>query len=403
MPRLLIAVKDRYPPFRVDITQLFCSGLAKQGFDIDWIMQRDATGGELDRDIAEGQNFYLSPGAGATGWLRNHVNGIVRALFGSYDAVQIRDLPLVAIVYFAAARLSNSKFAYWMSFPMIEAAHDRAKSHRGWDALLRRGAVELYAALAKRVLYHLVLKRADHVFVQSELMRESLLALGVPAAKVTAVPMGVNVDRFSPCTIKPIDDCRLGTAKAFVYVGTIEPIRQVDMLVHVLKHVTQSGYDARLVIVGGARPIDRCRMQDIAAQIGISDRLLFTGHLPLEVALRYVRRADICFSPYPAHPLLLTGTPTKLVEYLAMARPVVGNIHPDQKAILGSSGAGLCVPLSVPDFTQATLALLGDPAAAEHMGSLGPRWVAEHRAYANILSGVLSRYEKMLQIDETSR
>jgi glycosyltransferase involved in cell wall biosynthesis len=130
----------------------------------------------------------------------------------------------------------------------------------------------------------------------------------------------------------------------------------------------------------------------------VADRLIFTGHLPLARALSYVRRADVCLSPCPAHPLLVVGTPTKLVEYLAMGRPVVANDHPDQREVLEASGAGVITDLSPEGFAEAIAILLSDKAAANSMAVRGPPWVAAHRSYAIHAELVGSIYSKLIRV-----
>ena len=131
---------------------------------------------------------------------------------------------------------------------------------------------------------------------------------------------------------------------------------------------------------------------------GVADRLLFAGRLPLAEAFGYVRRADVCLAPFPVWPpTYLSATPTKLVEYLAMGRPVVAGDHPDQRRVIEDSGAGVIVPPTAEAFAAAISALLADPAGAEAMGARGPAWVAAHRDYAALSRTVEAVYDQLLR------
>jgi glycosyltransferase involved in cell wall biosynthesis len=227
-------------------------------------------------------------------------------------------------------------------------------------------------------------------------MKVSLIDRGIAAQRITPVPMAVSVDRFNQANIAPAADARLDGRNVLVYMGAALPGRRIDVLVRALGAVVRKGHDALLVLLGDTRPPDRDALVNIARAEQVADRLLFTGHLPLAQALGYVRRADVCLSPCPPSPLLAVGTPTKLVEYLAMGRPVVANDHPDQREILQASGAGLIADLSSEGFAEAIGKLLSNRAAAEAMAVRGPPWIAAHRSYGPLAGRVSSVYSDML-------
>jgi len=109
-----------------------------------------------------------------------------------------------------------------------------------------------------------------------------------------------------------------------------------------------------------------------------------------------VQEADVCASPFYPAPILRSTSPTKLVEYMAMAKAVVANDHPEQKRVLEASGAGFCVPYEEPAFADAIVKLLQDPAMARMMGERGRRWVLEHRTYRAIADEVEIRYRDII-------
>ncbi len=99
--------------------------------------------------------------------------------------------------------------------------------------------------------------------------------------------------------------------------------------------------------------------------------------------------ADICLSPIHRSPILDVGSPTKLIEYLALGMPVVANDHPEQKVILQASRAGVCVPWGAQYFARAVRWLMRrSPAEREAMGSRGRAWVETNRTYALIAADV---------------
>jgi glycosyltransferase involved in cell wall biosynthesis len=404
--RLFCAANDRYPAFRVDVTELFSRWLTGAGYRIDWLMARGSPGpSEVMIASPEERTFVLG-----TGSIRARLAGlrligrIGRAILrGEYDIVQARDRSTSSVLFLLLAKLAGRPFVYWMSFPMLEGTLARARDPREAIPAWRRLAMRAYVTVGRPVLYHIVLQAADHVFAQSVRMKATLIQRGVAAQKITPVPMGVSVDRFNPSNIAPTDDQRLDGRKVLLYMGTSSPARRIDVIVRALGAVVRTGQDAVLVLLGETRPTDRDTLLSIAREEEVADRLIFTGHLPLAQALGYVRRADVCLSPCPSDPLLVVGTPTKLVEYLAMGRPVVANDHPDQREVLEASGAGLVTDLSSEGFAEAIAVLLSDMAVAESMAVRGPPWVAAHRSYAVLAELVSTVYSELIRAHGDAR
>jgi glycosyltransferase involved in cell wall biosynthesis len=125
--------------------------------------------------------------------------------------------------------------------------------------------------------------------------------------------------------------------------------------------------------------------------LGLAASVVFVGQLPQRQALQYVREADVCASPFYPTPVLRSTSPTKLVEYLAMAKAVVANDHPEQKRVIEESQAGYCVPYEEKPFADALVKLLQNPELAREMGERGRRYAIEHRSYEVIADSVEKR------------
>jgi len=385
----MMVTRDPYPPFRADLTELVSRWLTPH-FDIDWVMARQGPGPGGTIDGRPGERFRVSA-TRRPAWLWLQLLQGLRVAQGAADLVQVRDAALSAAFFQRMARIGRRPFVYWMSYPMAEGYLHRA--HSGpWPLRIAR---RLYGALACALLYRWVLPGADHVFVQSERMKADVAAKGVPTARITAIPMGASTAAYR--AMAPCDDPRLAGRRVLLYLGALDAERRIEALPAVLRPVVDAGLDAMLVIVGAAPAAARRLIDQAAVDQGVTDRLLFTGHLPLVQALAYVRRADVCLSPFPVWPhTYLSATPAKLVDYLAMGRPVVATDHPDQRQVLSQSGAGVLVD-DVTGMGGAVIALLRDPSAAEAMGACGPAWVAAHRDYGAISDTVAAVYRRLLE------
>jgi glycosyltransferase involved in cell wall biosynthesis len=190
---------------------------------------------------------------------------------------------------------------------------------------------------------------------------------------------------------------------SILYLGTLIKLRRLDFLVRVLALVRNDVPDATLYLVGrGDDPSDERLLETEAARLGVSSAVVFTGQLQWKEALRYVQEADVCLSPFYPTKVLNSTSPTKLVEYMALGRPVVANDHPEQKLIIEQSRAGICVPWDEDAFARAIVELLQNPESARKMGQRGPGYVAQHREYGMIAELVERRLLQIAELGNSS-
>ena len=393
--RLLVVSSDTYPPTRVDVAVLFAAELAGRGHHIDWILQSEAAcarayeanwgGGRVWVGATDLKNSLLHR-------IRKHVLGIAndfgifgRVRRGSYDAVEVKDKFLAGIFAVIACRLHRVKFIYWLSYPYPE--HYLASAR---DGTARYAFLYTVRGLCfKWLLYRLLLPAAHHVFVQSEQMREEIAAQGISIRKMTAVPMGIDAALARAPDLSRERTLLPSGVPCLLYLGALDKVRRVDFLIRAFSLVRSAVPAARLYLVGkGVDPSDTTLLEDEAARLDLGSSVVFVGQLPQAEALKYVQEADVCATPLYPTPVLRVASPTKLVEYMALGKPVVANDHPEQKRLLQAGGAGYCVPYEERAFADAAVKLLQNPREARLMGLQGRAYVLEHRTYAVIADEV---------------
>ncbi len=391
--RLLLVSSDTYPPTRVDITVLFGAELAGRGHRIDMILQSEsACRRSYATDWSGGRVWVGATDVGASLMHRigKHLIGLWhdtrlfgRLRSGDYDLIVVKDKFLSAIMGLLAALLYKRRFIYWLSYPFPEMYLERARDGTAaypWLYWVRGTAFQL-------LLYRLILPCAAHVFVQSEQRFKDIQGHGIAKAKMTPVPMGIQPQMFPIRTKEAARQRQSGDGPCIVYIGTLARIRRLDFLLRVLVRVRTVAKSARLILVGrGEDPTDEpfLREQARELQLDIGTAVELTGQLPRAEALQYVAAADVCVSPIRRSPSLNAGSPTKLVEYMAMGKAVVANDQPEQRSLIEQSGAGYCVPYDEQAFADAILNILADPARAHQMGQRGRDYVLRHRNYAHI-------------------
>jgi len=393
--KIFYSICDAYPAYRVDVAELFGLELRKLGLQVEWFMKRAENGQVGDDRTFHGQRVSLPPAwlprrgpIARLGYWASDAACMAAQLWRRPDAIQCRDKFLVSLLGLLVARLLGVPFFYWCSYPFPEHAEVEGQQVGGARGLLLR----IKARVQFWVLYRFICLRADHVFVQSPQMQSDMAGYGVPLASMTPVPMGVPARLIAP---ESAQDRVAVVPGRVVYLGTLAAARRLDLLVDMWARVVAQQPKAELLLVGdGDRPEERRELERRFEQQGLTARVRFTGFLPMQQAWELAASAAVCLSPVHPSRILNAGSPTKLIEYMAMGRPVVCNSQPEQAAIMAASGAGLCVPWSDLAFADAVLHLLNNPDEAEAMAALGPAWVAAHRSYPILAKQVWCRYQQ---------
>jgi len=408
--RILLITSDKYPPFRPAARVLFAEELGRRGHSVDWLIQAERESDHHgDTNFGSGRAWVARTDDGASRlrrlhkyWLdlRNDLRMFRLLRTGRYDIVQVKDKYLAALLAIIAARRAGARLCYWLAYPHAEASlFEASEGIARYPALYRmRG---LFFGFA---LYRVILRCVDHAFVQSEQMRRDIAAHGIDAALMTPVPGSLALAEIpyqaaADAAVTREDavghaaDEPAAAPRRIVYLGTLIRTRRLDFLVRVHARVLRRHPAARLVFIGrGEMPEDMALLLEEARRCGIEHALEFTGQLPMSQAWEHVRRAEIGVSPYFPTPILNSTSPTKLIEYMAMAKPVVGNDHPEQSLVIEQAGAGYCTPWDEDAFAAAICRLLDDPAAAAAMGRRGRAWVAQHRTNSVMATLIEQRY-----------
>jgi len=400
--KCLYIAADHFPPFRNDVAVLFGRELVNRGHKIDWILQSDEA---IDKPMLTqwcASNVWVgaaSFGNSRIARVRRNFQGFVNeikvfslARKNDYDFIQVKDKFIGGLLGLLAAKFSKTKFIYWLSYPFPEAQVFRAKTGTAKFPVLYycRGL------FFKILLYKIIMRFSDHIFVQSEQMKMDVIEEGIPVHKLTSVPMGVTSEMFEKAKKLAATDISSKNEKIVLYLGTLLKVRRIDFVIYMFVKVLESVPDAKLYIVGDStEPEDVVELKRLSVELGIDKNIVFTGNLSQDMALEYVRKSRVCLSPFYPTPILNSTSPTKLVEYMAMRKPVVANDHPEQRLVLTESEGGICVPYDKDAFSEAVVTLLENPNDAENMGKKGFEYVKKYRDYQFIAKKVENKYREI--------
>lgn len=309
------------------------------------------------------------------------------------DVIQARDMVSIGLIALIAARLKGIPFCYWVSFLMSEGRIGRARAMLAQRASLRNRLVLWKGLIEHAILYRVVLPRADHVFVQSDAMLAHMVAKGIPAERMTSVPMGVDMELFGAQGVAATRIPDWQASPVLAYLGSMDKERELTTLIDALRQVRLSHPRAGLLLIGAASlGADTDALMEYAAREGLSEAVHLTGWLPSAQAWALLKGADAAVSYVPRCEMYDVSSPTKLLEYLALGMPAVGNDTPDQAHVLGASKAGWLTASDAGELARAALAIFGDLPAARARAAAGPAYILGARSYGVIAREVARSY-----------
>ena len=218
---------------------------------------------------------------------------------------------------------------------------------------------------------------AHRIVVVSEPLKQELLNLGIPEDRILLNPNAVDPAAFYPgCGGRDVRN-QLGFSETDVvvsFVGTFNYFHGVRVLEHaILKLLDAQGQDPvlgrlRFLLIGEG---------PLHAEISRSlekledHRVVFTGLLPHSLVPTYLDAADILISPHVPMPdgRPFFGSPTKLFEYMAMAKAIIASDLDQLSCVLRHERTGWLVePGSVSELASAILLLAQNPALRSRLG-----------------------------------
>ena len=261
---------------------------------------------------------------------------------------------------------------------------------------------------------------ADQVVVVSEGFRADLLRRGVPSAKVHTITNGVDLDRFAPGPDSGPERAelraRLGARPAdclVLYAGThgisqalttiADAAAQLDNARSAVagkadrasaagRAAAFDGRAIRFAFVGEGA--DKKRLERRVAELGLGNVTLLPG-VPSAEMPALLAAADICLVPLRKVPLFATFIPSKIFEYLAAGRAVIGSVTGEAAQILAEAGAVVVPPEDSGSLAAAITALAADPRLRAEIGRAGRAFV--ERRYDR--AALARQYRKILELD----
>ncbi|MCC9305906.1 glycosyltransferase [Kitasatospora sp. RB6PN24] len=217
-----------------------------------------------------------------------------------------------------------------------------------------------------------------------------LVAMGVPAERISVVPCGVD-----PFTFEPLGPVAARTERPrLLVVGRLIPRKQVDLVVDSL--VELPGVE---LLVAGGPPVERLdedpearRLLARARSRGVAGRLTLLGGMPADRMPALIRSADVVVCPARYEPFGIVP-----LEAMACGVPVVATAVGGHLDTVVDRGTGLLVaPDSADALTAAIAALLREPATRAAYGAAGRRRILDRFTWERVAAGTEQIYREVL-------
>lgn len=132
--------------------------------------------------------------------------------------------------------------------------------------------------LGVRALYLASELFSDATIAVSDVVRDRLIRWGVPAAKITVIPNGLDVDQlaFDPAARERVR-AQFGIAPGTYVIGALgrlDPIKRVDLTMQAAKPLL--GESCKILVIG--RGEDEARLRAAAERLGVTDHVIFGGY-----------------------------------------------------------------------------------------------------------------------------
>ena len=298
--------------------------------------------GDMREETVDGLHFYRTPSAaGALARLpvlnqKQVIDGLVRRLSEIIpqikpDVLHAHSPSLNAIAALKAGKKFGIPVVYEVRAFWEDAAVDHGTSTEGGLRYRLTRALETHA-----------LRQADAVTTICEGLRRDIVARGIPADKITVIPNAVDIDKFAVGGVADQDlKTKLGLqgARLIGFIGSFYAYEGLDILLRAVPALTAERPDLRVLLVGGG-PED-ARLRQLAKDLNIVDKVVFTGRVPHEQVQMYYDLLDVLVYPRLSMRLTDLVTPLKPLEAMAQGRVLAASDVGGHKELIVDGKTGV--------------------------------------------------------------
>lgn len=307
--------------------------------------------------------------------MRNYASFCVSA------ALRGLTLPRPDIIISSSPQLLVGLSGWWLAFsrqiPFVFEVRDL------WPESLSAVGVSNEESLLHRTLAAVagfLYEKADHVVVVSPAFKDRLIEdWRVPAEKISIVENGVETEKFSP---GPVTDStlrrQLGIESKFVasYIGTMGNAHGLGTLLDAAGEAQTSNPQVVFLLIGEGAEKEKIQAQ--AKTRGLTN-VRFLDQQPREKIPAYILASDACLVLLKKTDVFKTVIPTKMLEFMSCARPVILGVDGQARQIVEDAAAGVAIePENAAALANAISSLFANRTLGVTMGQKGREYIVKN-------------------------
>ena len=325
------------------------------------------------------------------------ISSAVTGLFLSRPDVVIASSPQLLV------GLSGWWLARWKRVPFVFEVRDL------WPESLAAVGIGDHKSLLHRVLAKtagFLYRHSNRIVVVTPAFEEHLVKIWrVPRDKISVIENGVETDSFAPAPgTEQRRELDLDDKFVVSYIGTMGNAHGLETIVSAAEQLRNSNPEIVFLMVG-----EGAEKQSIATLVrerGLTN-VRFLDQQPRKKVPSCICASDVCLVLLKKTELFKTVVPTKMLEFMSCARPVVLGVDGLARKIVEEARAGVAIePENSEALASAILFLSANQEKAREMGRNGREHIIRkfsrrHTAvkYARLLEQILQsgdrRSEKM--------
>ncbi len=200
------------------------------------------------------------------------------------------------------------------------------------------------------------MRRAQHIITPSDSIKDSLAQYAGINERVTTIPTGIDFERFQEADGQAVrKKYDLGNKKVLVTISRLSEEKNVKTLLKAVKEVMDARDDVLLLVIGDGP--QRSELEKFASDIGIGQRVIFSGLVPFEAVPDHLKAGDLfIYSSITETQGLVTA------EAMATGLPVVAVAATGTSDTVEDGVQGILTPNDSSALAQAALRVLNDAA-----------------------------------------
>jgi colanic acid biosynthesis glycosyl transferase WcaI len=242
-------------------------------------------------------------------------------------------------------------------------------------------------------------RKSDRIAVVTPAFKDYLIEQRrISGDKIIVVQNGVETNLFDPMRADGNLKKDLGLEDKFVvsYIGTMGMAHGLDQILDTAAYLQHSQPEILFLFVGEGSDKDHIISLATSKKLG---NVRFVREQARVTIPDYICASDVCIVLLKKSAIFKTVIPTKMLEFMACARPVILGVEGQAKEILEEAQAGVFIrPESAGDLAEAVMRLAKDPESRLELGRNGRKYVLQNfsrpqtaRTYLRLLESLLEQ------------